>query len=489
MSILPDFSTEELRKRKSDLEGYLEKAKYKGNKKDVKGISTLINEVDREIADREEGIASEYVNFGRAVARGATLGALNDDRLASIRSIGDIFETKEEAADLIAQSRRLSKDNAGSEMAGEFLGTAAVAVSNARVVGAGATKLGTFGRQGALAIAESMPYSYRNLESAKQFAQNQDFVEGIDELGYIDFVKEINQLVMNGAIGGGLGAVTMRNAQQWGSARSSKDYVPTQQGAKTQADELADEPLDQVSQVAMEAQPMINEAFEKARASRERIRGKLDDGPVQPPTMGIVKRPGQHQFSMLDEKPWVNRKTPEELQDQTKGWRDASTAGEVVDAVSRNFKNFMKDKIFGLDNRLQWDVSREVGGKFQIGSEQTVREITQEIETFVKPAQRVFDLNVKDTHLQALLLDFANDSPQARSRIRMDQVKTYITEKLSAKDADAFEQYYYWSKRNSVDAMEAYTGVRNEAMLTNQFLHTQTDPGGEGAKGDRDLGV
>ena len=33
MSILPDFSTEELRKRKSDLEGYLKKAKYKGNKK------------------------------------------------------------------------------------------------------------------------------------------------------------------------------------------------------------------------------------------------------------------------------------------------------------------------------------------------------------------------------------------------------------------------------------------------------------------------
>ena len=100
-------------------------------------------------------------------------------------------------------------------MAGEFLGTAAVAVSNARVVGAGATKLGTFGRQGALAMAESMPYSYRNLESAKQFAQNQDFAKGIDELGYIDFVKEINQLVMNGAIGGGLGAVTMRNAQEW----------------------------------------------------------------------------------------------------------------------------------------------------------------------------------------------------------------------------------------------------------------------------------
>ena len=116
---LPDFSTEELRKRKSDLEGYLEKAKYKGNKKDVKGISTLINEVDREIADREEGIASEYVNFGRAVAR-ATLGALNDDRLASIRSIGDIFETKEEAADLIAQSRRLSKTTLAQKWQGSF---------------------------------------------------------------------------------------------------------------------------------------------------------------------------------------------------------------------------------------------------------------------------------------------------------------------------------------------------------------------------------
>lgn len=483
MSILPDFSTDELRKRKSDLEGYLEKAKYKGNKKDVKGISLLIGEVDREIADREEGISSEIAAFGRNVTRGATLGMVDDDTFAKVRSIGDIFETEEQARDIIAQQRRLTKDNPGLEMGSEFLGTAATAVMNSRLIGAGKTKLGTFSRQGALAMAETMPYSYRNLESAKQFAQNQDFVEGLDELGYIDFVKEINQLVMNGAIGGGLGAVTMRNAQSWGSTRSSKDYVATKEGAKTQADELADEELDQVTRVSMAARPMMDEAFEKARASRENIRGKLDDGPVQPRTMGIVKRPGQHQFSMLDEKPWANRKTPEQLQDQTKSWRDASTAGELVDAVTRGFKNFNKDKIFGLDNRLQWDVSRDLGGRFQIAQEQTVRSITQELKEFVEPAQRVFDLNVKDTHLQALLLDFANDSKRAPSKIRMERVKKYISEKLSPEDADAFENYYIWSKKNSVEALEAYSGVRSDDLLTNQYLHTRLTPAAKERKG------
>lgn len=563
MSILPDFSTEELRKRKSDLEGYLEKAKYKGNKKDVKGISTLINEVDREIQDREEGIDSEYVNFGRNLARGATLGFLNDDRLASIGSIGDIFNTKEEYADIIAGNRRMTKDNPGLEMSSEFLGTAAVAIANSTNVGAGLTKLGTFGRQGALAIAETMPYSYRNLESAKQFAQNQDFVEGIDELGYIDFVKEINQLVMNGAIGGGLGAVTMRNARQWGETPSSKDYVATKEGARTQADEMADEQLDMVTKVAMAARPVMDEAFENARDMRQYVRDAEGAGPMpgtfKPPedaldpfatkpigastramddqTMNIrmleqdlrsletelglnksgafrggdikalqaevdsvrnqlakeketlyhMSRSndgmGQNNFSMLDEKPWINRKTPEELLDQQKSWRDASTAGEVVDAVTRGFKNFMKDKVFGVDNRLQWDVSRELGGRFQIANERTVRSITQELKEFVEPAQRVFDLNVKDTHLQALLLDFANDSPQARSKIRMERVKKYITEKLSAEDANAFERYYQWSKKNSIDSLYAYSGVRNEEALTNQYLHTRLTPAAKERKG------
>lgn len=483
MSILPDFSTDQLKKRKSDLERYLEKATYKGNKKDVKTINVLISEVDREIADREEGISSEIAAFGRGVTKGATLGMVDDSTFAKIRSIGDIFETEERASDIIARQRRLTKDNPGVEMGSELLGTAATAISNSRIVGAGASKLGTFGRQGALAMAETMPYSYRNLESAKQFAQNQEIFEGLDELGYIDFVKEINQLVTNGVIGGGLGAVTMRNARDWGSTTSSKKYAPSPEGARTQADEIADEELDRVTSVALAARPMIDEAFQKARASRENMRSKLDAGPVQRPTLGVINRPGQHQFSMLDEKPWVNRKTNAELMDQQKGWRDASTAGEVVDAVSRGFKNFMKDKVFGVDNRLQWDISRELGGRFQLANEKTVRQITQEMEEFVRPAERVFDLNVKDTHLQALLLDFANDSKDVPSKIRMNNVKNYIESKLSKADADAFENYYNWSKRNSVDALEAYSGVRNEDLYLNQYLHTRLTPAAKERKG------
>ena len=449
----------------------LGKAKRAGDKGDIKTISVYISELERQIEDEEEGGYSEKANFARNVVKGAVdispvgivgqmlFGEFDDDTFAKIRSIGGIFENYDEAREVIARQRELGKDNPYINAAGTLTGTLPAAALNATAVGRGATLLGTFARQGALAVAETAPFAYRSLEASKKYAENQDLIEGFDtDMKFADYLDEFALLVGSGVIGGGLGALTMGKARDWGSSQSSKPFVATDEGARTQLDDIADQELDAVGRAAAEAQPMINEAFEKARQSREKIRSKLDAGPVQPRTLGVVNRPGQHQFSMLDEKPFVNRKTPEELRDQNTSWRDASTAGEVADALSRGFKNFMKDKIFGLDNRLQWDVSREVGGRFQLANEKTVRELTLEIEEFVRPADRVFRLNIEDPHLQALLLDFANDGIGVRSPVKMADVKSYITQRLSAKDADAFEEYYKWSKKNSVDAMNAFTG-------------------------------
>ena len=490
------YSLETKRQALTEYYDLLGKAKSAGDKSDIKTINVYISELERQIKDEEEGYASELANFNRNAIKGvidtapvgivgqALFGEVDDDSFAKLRSIGGVFENYDEAKARIAEQRELGKDNPYINTAGTLLGTLPMAAVNATMVGRGATLLGTFARQGALAMAETAPYAYRSLEASKKYAENQNLIEGFDtDMQFTDYLDEFAILIGSGVIGGGLGAVTMGRAKDWGSTPSSKPFVSTEEGARTQLDDVADQELDAVSRMAAEAQPMINEAFEAAKASRDRIRGKLDVGPVQPRTLGVVNRPGRHQMSLLDEKPWVNRKTPEELQDQSKSWRDASTAGEVADAVSRGFKNFMKDKIFSLDNRLQWDISREVGGRFQLANERTVRDLTLEIEEFVRPADRVFRLNIEDPHLQALLLDFANDGIKVRSPVKMADVKKYITEKLDAKDADAFENYYNWSKKNSVDQMNAYTGRVNDDFLTNQHLHTRLTPAAKERKG------
>ena len=472
---------EHLRGLLDDYDRWIKKAKHQGNKKDVQTMTLLRSEVERSIADIEEGSRSETLSFGRDVVEGASLGIINDETWAGWGAALGLGKEEEILDDFISQ-RSMSKENGFVSQAGKLLGMGAGAIVNSTVAGRGATLMATAARQGSVAMIEALPYSYRNLESAKAHAQNQEVFEGIDDLGWGDFFKETQHLVGIGAIGGGLGALTMGKAVDWGSTPSSKPLTASAKGAKTTLDDVADEPLDNLSQAAKDAQPMINEAFEAAKASREKIRGKLDVGPVQPRTLGVINRPGRHQMSLIDEKPWSNRKTGEEILDMGKGWREASTAGEVVDSLKRGFKNFWKDKVFGVDTRLAWDVSQEVGGRFQIANQQTVMQITQEVEQFVRPAQRVFDLNAKDSHLQSLLLDFALDG----KKIRMGEVKSYITSKLGQADADAFERYYLWSKKNSIDSLESFSGVRNESLYLNNFLHTKLSPAAKERKGITD---
>lgn len=471
----------ELESLLDEYKGWIKQAKRQGNKRDVEFMQMEMSELSRKIEDVREGDSSEVYKGLRNLAKFGTAGFVDDQTLAQTGAeLG--FGSEEEILGRFLNQDRLSKDNAVMDTLTSAAGMIGLGVVNATTVGAGATLAATAIRQGGAAILETLPYSYRNLESAKAHAENQDIFENVDGLTWNDFFKEVQTLTAIGTIGGGLGAVTMGRAADWGTKSSSKPHVATKDGAKTQLDDMADEPLDNLSQAAKDAQPMINAAFEAAKASREKIRGKLDAGPVQPRTLGVINRPGRHQMSLIDEKPWLNRKTGEQVLDMNKSWRDASTAGEVVDAVTRGFKNFWKDQVFGVDTRLSWDISRELGGRFQIAHQQTVMQITQEVEKFVRPAQRVFNLNATDSHLQSLLLDFALDG----KKIRMGEVKNYITSKLGQADADAFERYYFWSKKNSIDSLESFSGVRNEKLYLNNFLHTKLSPAAKERKGITD---
>lgn len=571
------YSLETKRQSLTQYYDLLERAKSAGNKSDIKTINVYISELERQIEDEEEGYSSEVANFTRNAVKGAMdispvgivgqalFGEFDDDSWAKISSVGGVFGSYDEAKAKIARQRELGKDNRYINAAGTLLGTLPQAALNATMVGRGATLMGTFARQGGLAMAETAPYAYRSLDASKKYAENQNLIEGFDtDMQFSDYLDEFAVLVGAGVIGGGLGAVTLGKAKDWGTTPSSKPFVATEQGARTQVDDIADTELDAVSKAAQEAEPAINAAFEQAREMRRvfeeaRTETPKAANPASPPDTNAMRafgsdpltpqpkpqpepryqkpathydlerhldeiqmlesrykleeikagnRPsaeaaslrkqvqeakdnfakvagdqGPHRMSLLDDKPWVNRKTEEQLRAQQKDWRDASTAGEVTDAVTNGFKNFWKDKIFGLDNRLMWDVSKELGGRFQVANESTVRQLTREIEEFVRPADRVFRLNIEDPHLQALLLDFANDAVGVRSPIKMADVKSYITQRLSAKEADAFENYYYWSKKNSVDTMAAFTGRPNDDFLTNQYLHTRLTPAAKERKG------
>lgn len=183
-------------------------------------------------------------------------------------------------------------------------------------------------------------------------------------------------------------------------------------------------------------------------------------------------QPGLARFSMLDEKPWTVRKTDAELAATQRNWRDASTLGEVTDAVTNAGKNFIKDKIWGVDMRLRWEISPELGGAYQMANTRSIRALTNEIKQYVQPAQNVFKLNVEDAHFQAMLLDYGANS----KKMSMERVKAYITHKLSSKDADAFEEYVNWSRQNSHDSLARFSGIKNPEILARQHLHSKLTP-------------
>lgn len=223
----------------------------------------------------------------------------------------------------------------------------------------------------------------------------------------------------------------------------------------------------------LESRYNVTEALSGGRPSRQAQQAREELAELKDEyARNFSGQPGVGRFSMLDEKPWEVRKTDAELEATQRNWRDASTLGEVVDAVTNAGKNFVKDKIWGVDMRLRWEISPELGGRYQMANTRSIRKLTNEVKQFVEPMDRVFKLNVEDPQFQAMLLDYGANS----KRMSMERVKAYITNKLSAEDAIAFENYTMWSRQNSHDSLARFSGIKNPNILTRQHLHSKMTP-------------
>jgi hypothetical protein len=570
------LSDEELQRQLERAERLLEHTKGlrgadKGGKR-LKQAQYLRDEIQREIADRDGflgGTVPEILSASRSAARTLTslvsAGQLtfDDNAYANVAAFIN-STTAEEELERIAQQKETTKDN----KTGQFLASAAAAVAasvaGSTVVGQGATRLATAARQGAFGAYETVPAIYDSLENTKTYVQNKNLAEGTEfsELSYRDFITATYQSVLGVGAGAGVGAVmgakpSMKEAVDWASSPSGKQYTTTPQGGRSAADELADEPLDAVQATANEAAPMMEEALNQAKYARQlakenprtdsysakggvtytkedlldfmagkdmglrtKAQREADSAPEQPRSLreqedlmerireaesryavtetlaggrpsreameqreyleGLKQqyaeqfsgRPGVGNFSSLDDKPWSLRKSDAELRETQRGWRDASTLGETVDAVTRAGKNFVKDKIWGVDMRLRWEISPELGGRYQMANTKSIRALTQEIEQYVKPMEKIFKLNAEDSHFQAMLLDYGANS----KAMSMDRVKSYITSKLSEADAKAFEEYVAWSNKNSYDSLARFSGVKDPKIFTRQHLHSKLTP-------------
>ena len=126
---------------------------------------------------------------------------------------------------------------------------------------------------------------------------------------------QATSMVIGGAAAGAAGGAlmgprtSMKETVDWASSSSGKPYTTTTAGARTQADDLADESLDAVSSAAMQAQPMVNEAFNSAIAMRDALRRQLDVGPQDASVYRQLAEPGPAQMSRINEAPWRLRKT------------------------------------------------------------------------------------------------------------------------------------------------------------------------------------
>lgn len=472
---------EELEELEAKAQYALKKAKGLRKKdrrqRKLKQAQYYVDEIQREKEDRK-GISAELLSSSRKAAKMFSLNQFDDSAYAKTAAWFNNTSVDEEMARIASQDR-LSKDNTTSSALATAAGALGATVIGSKIAGQGVTRAGTAARQGALGVVETSPFAFDALEKTKTYVKDKNLREGTDydELSYVDFMRATS-LIVAGAAGGAAGGAlmgpraSMKETVDWASSSSGKPYTTTVNGGRTQADDLADESLDAVSSAAMQAQPMVNEAFDSAIAMRDALRRQLDAGPQDASVYRQLAEPGPAQMSRINEAPWRLRKTDEQLRETQRGWRDASTLGEVYDAVTRAGKNFMKDKIWGVDQRLRWEISENLGGAYQMGNTKAVRDLTNEIKQYVEPMEKVFKLNQEDAYFQALLLDYGANSPA----ITRQRVMKYIENKLSPADARAFDEYANWSQLNSYNSLNRYSGVKNPEIFERNHLHTKLTP-------------
>ena len=466
------------------------KAVYQGKKDYVKLIDKQIEMQEFTIKDEADGLSSEIATWGRNVAKGATSSLpfglnITDETFAKVRALGGGDPIEEMR--VVREQARLASDNGAEMMSGYLAGGLAQAAAAGNFVGVGKTLAGTAARQGALGAYEGAMSTYNMSDS--DLSSNKDVVE------------VVNGALTGGVLGGGLGTLTMGKAVDWGTTPSGAPMRQTKDGARTALDDIADEELDAVTLAARRAQPQVTRATDEAEALNNRSADDPNSGwsinprkEETPYELGNRKPRGtsredynanlvgldddlrralqvepKQAMSLLKDRPWTNAKR-QELSERP-GWREASNLGEVVDAVKGGVRDWYNNQLSPTTFRLMGKVSPEVGGRFQIGDQSALMNITKEFEQHVEPIARpggVLDLNVKDQRFQDLLVDYAADSPHVRRKDILD----YVRRELGEEDAQALNNYLNYSMAKSQNHLGKVTGS-NADLTKKNHLHTQ----------------
>lgn len=426
----------------SKLKELREIAVYQGREDLVDSIDADIDRKLSVVADRESGVGAEVESAIRTMAKYASLGIIEDEDIAAFYAGGDESKYSEKLERIRKQDLEAGNNNVSQGIAA-FLGGGSAAVSGSFLAGRGKTYLGTFLRQAGVEGTGAGVLSY-NINDAK--------LENNAEI--VDFINTVGSAAV---IGGGLGAVTMGRAVEWGTTPSSRPLRSTRDGGKTEVDNASDEVLSETNAAMEEAtRRQVNDAFWDAADS-------------------------QRKMSQLDDRPYAEPASPVDL--KRKSWRDATTAGELVDNVVGGLKNFYREQLNPTFFRLKDQVSPDVGARYQRGIQGALMETTNEIKKFVEPAEDVFELNRKDIKFQELLVDYGANSPHVKRKDVLD----YVEKKLSKEDADALNTYMDWSLSKAHFHLREVSGYDNPNIFDQNYLSTKLSPIGKERLGKKEI--
>ena len=460
----------------AELERLREIAVHKGRKDAIAEIDFQLAEKKHQVKD-SESVYDETLNATRAIAKFASLGIIDDDDIAGMAAQVN-QSTIDYEKKRIQEQDYMTRDNTGVRGGASVVGALATGLNVSRLAGAGVTKLGTFARQGGAAAAEGV-MSMHNMTD-------------MDYTSKQDLVQVVNMAVLAGGIGGAAGALTMRNAVDWGSTPSGQPGRMTKEGGYTAFDDAADAELESLTAAAHAARPQVMKATREAKAKmneptmvRDPDAGpfKADEIEVNPVEWnegfsGLDKgmreymelQPNQ-EFSLIKDKPWDNAVRQ---RGESPDWRNATNAGELFQALTRGLKDQYEDKITGVSHRLMRRVSEQVGGRYQVASQAATMELARDIRRYVEPIDNVLELNKVDPKFQELLMDFGADSPSVGRK----ELLSYVFRKLGPEDAKALDEYLDWSRRKSHAHLNAVTGMNIpfKQMQGKNHLHTKLTP-------------
>jgi hypothetical protein len=161
-------------------------------------------------------------------------------------------------------------------------------------------------------------------------------------------------------------------------------------------------------------------------------------------------------------------------------WRDATTAGELWDAMKDGAYRFYNEKLTGADDMLTRVVSKAVGSRFARASQNAVRYSTLAFTKIAEPLRNVAKLADDDRYFKAMVMDFTNARKLQKEGYNVptqDQVEDYIRTKLGDEDVEAFRNYMAWNRQQKARHVDKLNG--RQAFKENDHIHTQLNPEGK----------